>query len=152
MSKPLPGRPAATPAGDAARRDSAARRLARLRALSALQRDALAVRWRRIEPSIERIDLALSRARRLREHPIALGVLAASAIGLIASRRGRRLFGTLRLGWRLGLRAATVASLWRAVRTLASPDASQAPARDARHAFAGAAAHRARAGGRSGAR
>lgn len=129
--------------------ESAAQRLARLRTLSALQRDGFAARWQRIEPTLARVDVALGRVRRLREHPLALALLAISATGLVASRRGRRLVGMLRLGWRFGLRAATVASLWRAVRTLASPDVSRAPARGTLSPVTDASAPRAWAGARS---
>lgn len=149
MIEAVPDNPPMPPARTAMARESAAQRLARLRALSTLQRDGLAARWQRIEPTLERVDLALGRVRRLREHPLALGLLAVSATGLVASRRGRRLFGMLRFGWRFGLRAATVASLWRAVRTLASPDVSRAPARGARNPVTGASAPRAWAGARS---
>ncbi len=131
MSNSFPGRPATPRARAAVAPESAARRQARLRALSALQREALAARWQHIAPAVERVDAALARVRRLREHPLALGVLALSATGLVASRRGRRVLATLQFGWRLGLRAATVASLWRAVRTLSRSTTAAAPDRRA---------------------
>lgn len=99
-----------------AARDSAVRRQARLRALSAAQRDSLGARWQQVEPTLNRIDSAVAGLRRLREHPVALALLAVSASGLITSRRGRRMLGVARASWRFGLRAATVFSLWRAVR------------------------------------
>ncbi len=149
MIEAVPDNPPMPPARTAMARESAAQRLARLRALSTLQRDGLAAHWQRIEAAFTRVDDALGRVRRLRKHPLALGLLAMSATGLLASRRGRRLAGMLRLGWRFGLRAATVVSLWRTVRTLASADPSRAPAHGARRPVAGAPAPRARAGARS---
>ena len=97
-------------------RESAVERQARLRALVARQRDALDAHWQPLVPAIGRVDAVLTRLRRLREHPLALTLLAATASGALVTRRGRRLFGALRAGWRIGLRAATLVSLWKAVR------------------------------------
>ena len=97
--------------------ETAAQRQARLRTISALQRDALEARWQQLAPTVERVDTALARLRQLRRHPVALGLLAMSASGLLVSRRGRRLIGGVRAGWRVAMRAATVVSLWQAVRT-----------------------------------
>lgn len=97
-------------------RETAAQRIARLRALSARQRDDLAARWGRVSPLLERVDDTVERVRRIREHPLALGLVALSAVGLATGGRNRRMFGLMRFGWRIGLRAATVASLWRALR------------------------------------
>jgi hypothetical protein len=97
-------------------RESAAERQARLRALVALQRDALDAQWQQLVPVTERVDTGLARLRRLREHPLALGLLAVAASAALVSRRGRRLFGPLRSGWRLGVRAATLISLWQSAR------------------------------------
>lgn len=124
MSASVPGRSATPQARAAIVRESAARRQLRLRASSAVQREQLEAHWQHIVPALDGVDLALDRVRRLRRHPLALGLLALSATGWIVSRRGPRLVGTLRLVWRVGLRAATLASLWRAVRTLAGPEAA----------------------------
>ncbi|HRA77709.1 MAG TPA: YqjK family protein [Burkholderiaceae bacterium] len=103
------------PTGDP-KAETAAQRQARLRTISALQRDALDARWQQLAPTLERVDSALARLRQLRRNPLALGLLAISASSLLVSRRGRQLIGGVRTGWRLAMRAATVVSLWQAVR------------------------------------
>ena len=104
-----------TPAHDP-KAETAAQRQARLRTISALQRDALEERWHQLAPTVQRVDTALARVQQLRRHPVALGLLAMSASSLLVTRRGRRLIGGVRAGWRLAARAATVVSLWQAVR------------------------------------
>ena len=118
-------------------------RQARLRTLSGLQRDALAARWQRVAPTLERIDDAVERVRRVRQHPLTLGLLALSATGLVASRRGRRLLAMLHVGWRFGLRAVTVASLWRAMRAPATVTDGPASAYGRHARVTGASAPRA---------
>nr|HMN66482.1 hypothetical protein [Burkholderiaceae bacterium] len=66
--------PAAPPGRAAPPPETAAQRQARLRALSGLQRDALAARWQGIAPTLERIDATVERVRRVRQHPLALGL------------------------------------------------------------------------------
>lgn len=129
--------------------ETPAQRQARLRTLAALQRDALGARWGRLSPTLERGDAVLARLRRLRQHPVALALLAASASGLLVSRRGRRVVGALRTGWKLGLRAATVFSLWRATRGATGGSGLYRRGEARRQALRDAAAPRALADARS---
>lgn len=96
-------------------RESAGQRQARLRERSALQREALQGHWRRVEPTLDRIDSTVARLRRLAEHPLTLALVAVAATALVASRRGRRMLGGVRIGWRVATRGATLLSFWRAL-------------------------------------
>lgn len=96
--------------------ESAAQRQARLRLRSARQREALEADWQRIAPTLSAVDAAMARLRRLRNHPVALGLATLSATGLLAGGRGRRLLGRMRTGWRLATGASVLLTLWRALR------------------------------------
>ena len=109
-------------------RESAEQRQAQLRARIGRQREALHQNWRRIEPTLARIDTTVARLRRLREHPITLALLAVTGTAVLVSRRGRRLLGGARLGLRLAARGATALSLWAALRRISTPRA-RPPAR-----------------------
>lgn len=96
--------------------ESAAQRQARLRLRSARQREALQADWQRIAPTLSAVDAAVARLRRLRNHPVALGLAALSATSLLAGGRGRRLLGRMRTGWRLAAGVSVLSALWRALR------------------------------------
>lgn len=112
----------------AAPRESAGQRQARLRERSARQREALQGHWRRVEPTLDRIDSAVARLRRLAEHPLTLALGAVAATAFVASRRGRRMLGGVRLGWRMATRGATLLSFWRALHARGT-SRSRTPAR-----------------------
>lgn len=111
-----------TPAtGTPTARESAAQRQARLRVRSAHQREAFEAHWRRIEPTLHAVDAAVARLRGLRSHPIALGLAAVSAGGLLARGRGRRMLRRVRRAWRLAAGASIALSAWRALRATRGP-------------------------------
>ncbi len=103
--------------------ESLAERKRRLQALTHLQREQLAAQWEQLEPTgvrvdagLARIDAGVARLQRLRSHPAIMGLLALSAARFMRGRSRRGLMASVRLGLGLLTRAATLASIWRALR------------------------------------
>lgn len=103
--------------------ETLAERQQRLHTLIRLQREQLAAQWEQLEPTGARIDAGLAqidagfaKVRRLRSNPVVMALLTLSATRLLRGRARRGLLPTLRSGLRLLTRAATVASMWRALR------------------------------------
>jgi len=103
--------------------ETLAERQQRLHTLIRLQREQLAAQWEQLDPTGARLDAGLAqidagfaKVRRLRSHPIVMALLALSATRLLRGRARRGLLPSLRFGTRLLTRAATAASVWRALR------------------------------------
>ncbi|MGE0805466.1 MAG: hypothetical protein AB7L76_07925 [Burkholderiaceae bacterium] len=103
--------------------ETLAERKRRLQALTHLQREQLAAQWEQLEPTgmrvdagLARVDAGVARLQRLRSHPVIMALLALSAARFMRGRSRRGLMATLRFGLGLVTRAATLASVWRALR------------------------------------